>query len=137
MILHTNKHSLNIQSLLGGVKKEGAQIMHVSFKQNRKICGLGQHTSQISFNKCTKISMVKSGREFFILKFTESLQSCSCLVQTKSARKAELTWQVSRYLRRGSVNFKIKNSRPLFTIEILVHLLKEIQLVCRKFYGFV
>ena len=36
----TNKLSLKKQSLLGGVKKEGAQIMHVSFKQNRKICGL-------------------------------------------------------------------------------------------------
>ena len=28
---------------------------------------------------------------------------------------AEFAWQLSRYLRRGSVNFKI-NSRPLFTV---------------------
>ena len=40
MILHTDKLSLKIQSLLGGVKKEGAQIMHMSFKQNSKICGI-------------------------------------------------------------------------------------------------
>ena len=40
MMCITNKLSLKKQSLLGGVKKEGAQIMHVSFKQNRKICGL-------------------------------------------------------------------------------------------------
>ena len=36
----TNKLSSKVQSLLGGVKEEGAQIMHESFKQNRKICGL-------------------------------------------------------------------------------------------------
>ena len=33
MILHTNKHSLNIQSLLGGVKKEGDQIMQKTSKR--------------------------------------------------------------------------------------------------------
>ena len=31
-------------------------------------------------------------------------------------REAELALQINRYLWRGSVNFKIKNSRPLFTI---------------------
>ena len=40
MLCITNKLSLYVQSLLGGVKEEGAQIMHKSFKQNRKICGL-------------------------------------------------------------------------------------------------
>ena len=59
--------------------------------------------------------MVKSGLEFFILKFTEPLQSCCCPVPKNLPSRAELAWQASRYLWRGSVNFKI-NSRPLFTI---------------------
>ena len=46
---------------------------------------------------------------------TELLQSCCCSVQKYLPRMAELAWQLSRYLWRGSVNFKI-NSRPLFTI---------------------
>ena len=58
--------------------------------------------------------MVKSGLEF-ILKLTEPLQSCCCPVQKFLPRMAELTWQLSRYLWRGSVNFKI-NSRPIFTV---------------------
>ena len=89
--------------------------------------------------------MVKSGLEFFILKFSEPLQSCCCPMQKNLPRKAELAWQVSRYLSMGSLNFKIKNSRPLFTIiykskmiisrlKILVHVLKEFQLVCSFFY---
>jgi hypothetical protein len=59
-----------------------------------------EHTSWNSFNKWTKISsleidifdlkmMMKSGLEFFILKFTEPLQSCCCPVQTNLPRKAE------------------------------------------------
>ena len=59
--------------------------------------------------------MVKSGLEFFILKFTEPLQSCCCPVPKNLPIRAELAWQVSRYLWRGSMNFKI-NFRPLFTI---------------------
>ena len=51
----------------------------------------------------------------FILKFTEPLQSCCFPVQKYLPRMAELAWQLSRYLWRGLVNFKI-NSRPLFTI---------------------
>ena len=43
--------------------------------------------------------MVKSGLEFFILKFTETLQSCCCPVQKHLPREAELAWQVSRYLK--------------------------------------
>ena len=58
--------------------------------------------------------MVKSGLEF-ILKLTEPLQSCCCPVQKNLPSRAELAWQVSRYLWRGLVNFKM-NSRPLFTI---------------------
>ena len=58
--------------------------------------------------------MVKSGLEF-ILKLTEPLQSCCCLTQKYLPRMAEMAWQLSRYLWRGSVNFKI-NSRPLFTV---------------------
>ena len=110
------------------------------------------HTAQNFQNKWTKISgletnifelkmMVKSGLEFFVLKFYQPLQSCCYPVQKKLPRKAELAWQVSRYLRRGQQNFKIKNSRPFFTIifsskmlvsrsEILVHLFQEFQAVC-------
>ena len=53
--------------------------------------------------------------EFFILKFTEPLQSYCCPVQKNLPRKAELARQVSRYLWRGSVDFK-KKSRPFFII---------------------
>jgi hypothetical protein len=60
--------------------------------------------------------MMKSGLEFFILKLNEPLQSCCCPVQKNQPRKAELAWQVSRYLWRGSFNVKIKKFRPLFTI---------------------
>ena len=45
-----------------------------------------------------KKMMVKSGLELFILKFTKPLQSCCCPVQKNLPRKAELAWQVSRYL---------------------------------------
>ena len=65
--------------------------------------------SKISFYKCSKISslktnifylkmIVKSGLEFSILKFREPLQSCCCPVQKEMHKKAELAWQVSRYL---------------------------------------
>ena len=50
-----------------------------------------------------------------VLKFTKPLLSCCCPVQKFLPRLAELAWQLSRYLWRGSVNFKI-NSIPLFTI---------------------
>ena len=106
------------------------------------------HTTQNSQNKWSKISdletnifglkmMMKSGLEFFILKFYQPLQSCCCPVQKSLPRKAELAWQVSRYL------FKIKNSRPLFIIifkpkmlvsrsEILLLLFYEFQVVCTE-----
>ena len=51
-----------------------------------------------------------------ILKFHKLLQSCCCQVQKNLLRKAELAWQVSRYLWRGSWNFKLIISIPLFTI---------------------
>jgi hypothetical protein len=60
--------------------------------------------------------MVKSGLEKIILKFNDGLQSCCCPVQNNLPRKAELAWQVSRYLWRPPWNFKIFFSRPLFTI---------------------
>ena len=72
--------------------------------------------------------MVKSGLEF-ILKLTEPLQSCCCPVQKNLPSRAELAWQVSRYLWRGSVNFKI-NSRPLFTI---IFKLKNVNFRTRDF----
>ena len=48
---------------------------------------------------------------FFRLKFSDSLQSELLLLPSAnkfSQREAELAWPVSRYLRRGSLNFKIK-----------------------------
>jgi hypothetical protein len=42
--------------------------------------------------------MVKSGLEKIILKFNDGLQSCCCPVQKNLPIKAELAWQVSRYL---------------------------------------
>ena len=60
--------------------------------------------------------MVKSGLEKNILKLHDGLQSCCCPVQKNLPRKAELAWQVSRYLLRPPWNFKIFFSRPLFTI---------------------
>ena len=47
--------------------------------------------------------------QIFILKFTEPLQSYCCSVHKNLPRKAELARQVSRYLWRGSVDFKMKN----------------------------
>ena len=60
--------------------------------------------------------MMKSGLEKIILKFHDGLQSCCCPVQKNLPRKAELAWQVSRYLWRPPWNFKIIFSRPLFII---------------------
>ena len=76
------------------------------------ISGLKSRVLKLSFLNLKM--MVKSGLEF-ILKLTEPLQSCCCPVQKYLPRMAELAWQLSRYLWRGSVNFKI-NSRPLSTI---------------------
>jgi hypothetical protein len=59
---------------------------------------------------------MKSGLEKNILKFHDGLQSCCCPVQNNLPRKAELAWQVSRYLWRPPWNFKIFFSRPLFVI---------------------
>ena len=81
--------------------------------------------------KCQLISK----RLFDFLKLTEPLQSCYCPVQKYLPRMAKLAWQLSRYLWRGSVNFKI-NSRPFLPsflsskmiisrLGISVHLLKE------------
>ena len=60
--------------------------------------------------------MVKSGLEKIILKFNDGLQSCCCPVQINLPRKAELAWQVSRYLWRPPLNFKTNFSKLLFTI---------------------
>ena len=76
------------------------------------ISGLKSRVMKLTFLSLKM--MVESGLEF-ILKLTEPLQSCCCPVQKYLPRMAELAWQLSRYLWRGSVNFKI-NSRPLFSI---------------------
>ena len=67
------------------------------------------HTSQNLFYKWIKISSLEINifeinhislicLQFFILKFTEPLQSYCCPVQKNLPRKAELARQVSRYL---------------------------------------
>ena len=61
--------------------------------------------------------MVKSCLEKIILKFNYGLQSCCCPVQNNLPRKAELAWQISRYLWRPPWNFKIiflDHFSPLF-----------------------
>ena len=79
------------------------------FQLDRQQQYVVSHTTQNSQNKWTTISdietnifelkmMVKSGLEFFILKFYQPLQSCCCPVQKYLPRRAELAWQVSRYL---------------------------------------
>ena len=80
------------------------------------------HTSYNSSCKWTKSLdidifdlKIKRRLEFSILKFTDSLLSCCCPVQKYPPRMAKLAWQLSSYLWRGSMNFKIKSSRPLFT----------------------
>ena len=42
--------------------------------------------------------MVKSVLEKIILRLHDGLQSCCCPVQNNLPRKAELAWQVNRYL---------------------------------------
>ena len=90
------------------------------------ISGLKSRVLKLSFLSLKM--MVKSGLEF-ILKLTEPLQSCCCPVQKYLPRMAELAWQLSRYLWRGSVNFKI-NSRPFFTI---IFKLKNVNFKTRDF----
>ena len=67
--------------------------------------------------------MVKSGLEKIILRFHDGLQSCCCPVQKNLPRKAELAWQVSRYLWRPPLNFKIFFSKTLFTIILCQNIL--------------
>ena len=70
------------------------------------------HTRQNPFNNWTKIlnlamyifdlkMIVKSGLEFFILKFTETHQSCFCPVQKNLPRKTEL----ARHCRQVSTRY--------------------------------
>jgi hypothetical protein len=59
--------------------------------------------------------MVKSGLEF-ILKFTEPLQRYLLTCHTNSAQMGRFSGTGQQQLHRGLVNFKIKKSRPFFTI---------------------
>jgi hypothetical protein len=59
--------------------------------------------------------MVKSGLEF-ILKCTEPLQRYLLTCQANSVLMGRFFDTGQQQLWRGSVNFKTKNSRPLFTI---------------------
>ena len=74
--------------------------------------------------------MVKSGLEKIILRFHDGLQTCCCPVQKNLPRKAELAWQISRYLWRPPWNFKIFFSRPLFTI---IFKPKMVSNICKNF----
>ena len=61
--------------------------------------------------------IVKSGLEFFISKFYQPLQSYLLTCQANSAFLGRFFFCTGQQqLWRGLVNFKIKNSRPLFTI---------------------
>ena len=60
--------------------------------------------------------MVKSGLDFFILKFTEPLQRYLLTCQANLALLGRFFCTGQQQLWRGSVNFKIKSSRPLYTI---------------------
>ena len=76
---------------------------------------------------------VKSGLDFFIMKLNKPLQRYLLTCQANSAFPGRFVCTGQQQLWRGLVNFKIKKSRPLFTIifksnilvsrpEILVHL---------------
>ena len=97
---------------------------NLTFKNRPHAKSCLSHTSQDSFYKWTKISsleinifdlkmMVKSGLEFLFLNSLSPFRVAAD--QCKKICPERLNWP-GRYLRRGSVNFKIKNSRPLFTI---------------------
>ena len=60
--------------------------------------------------------MVKSGLECFILKFTEPLQRYLLTCQANSAIMGRFFCTGQQQLWRGTQDFKIKNSRPLFNI---------------------
>jgi hypothetical protein len=60
--------------------------------------------------------MVKSGPEFFILKFSEPLQRYLLTCQANSAILGRFFALGSSNFEGGSLNFKIKKCRPLFTI---------------------
>ena len=92
------------------------------------ISGSGLKSRVLKLSFLSLQMMLKSGLEI-ILKLTEPLQSCCCPVQKYLPSMAELAWQLSRYLWRGSVNFKI-NSRPLFTI---IFKLKNVNFRTRDF----
>ena len=71
------------------------KIVHIDFRCFTLLfCFLFSHEIDIFGIKV----VVKSGLGKIILNFTEPLQSCCCPVQENLPRKAELAWQVSRYL---------------------------------------
>ena len=100
---------LRIDGLVSTVQQEVIQTTLLTPARTLFISGLKSRVLKSPFFDGKKWTRL------FILKFTEPLQSCCCPVQKYLPRMAKLAWQLSRYLWRGSVNFKI-NSRPLFTI---------------------
>ena len=87
----------------------GRTFLHISLVRDFK--SLHKWTTTYGQKK-----MVKSGLEKNTSKLYVPLQSCCCLVQKNLPRKAELAWQVSMYLWRGTWNFKIIFCRALFTV---------------------
>ena len=89
------------------------------------------HYTPLRTARISGLKSFKSWNDHFWLKIYS--EKCCCPVQKNLHRRAELAWLVSRYLWRGTWNFKIFFSRPLFTIifkpkmvisrlKILVHL---------------
>ena len=86
------------------------------------LTGTKNYTPAKTHFKWTKISSLEidvfwlkndSEKWFIILKFSELLQSCCCLVQKNLPLRAELAMQFSTYLWRGLLNFKINNKKKL------------------------
>ena len=110
------------------------------------------HTTQNGQNKQSKMltlettifglkMLVKNGLEFSILKFYVPHQKYLLTCQANSAVLGRFFCTGQQQLGRGTQDFKIKNSRLLFTIiftakmlvsrpEIFIHLFYEFQVVC-------
>ena len=88
-------------------------VPHVTPTRTLSISGLKSRVLKLSLLSLKM--MVKSGLEF-VLKFTEPLQRYLLSCHANSAIPGRYFCIGQQQLWRGSVNFKIKNSRPIFTI---------------------
>ena len=87
--------------------------MQLTPARTHSISGLKSRVMKSTFLTLKRI--VKRGLEF-ILKFTEPLQRYLLTCQANSAQLGRFFGTGQQQLWRGSVDFKIKNSRLLFTI---------------------